>query len=105
MPTYVSVYVTFPHREAARDLSKRLLDAELVACANALPMESLYTWEGEVVEDEEVAVFLKTRRDLVEDVVALVEMHHPYDVPCVVAFPIEAGSPAYLDWIASVTRS
>ena len=95
-----TVYVTAADEDQAEDLARALLERGLIACANLLPrMRSLYLWKGEVQDDREVAMLLKTRQDRLEELIVAVEQLHPYDVPCVVAWPIEAGSEAYLDWV------
>lgn len=101
---HASVYVTCPDRDAALRIARKLLGRRLIACANLLPTESLYAWEGAIKQEHEVAMFLKTRRELVGDVVRAVEELHPYEVPCVVAFPLMDGAPAYLAWIDEQTR-
>lgn len=99
-----SVYVTCPDDETARRLARALLDKRLVACANLVPVTSLYHWEGKVEEAREVAMFLKTRRALVPDVVRAVEELHPYDVPCAVGFELGDGSGDYAAWVEAETR-
>ncbi len=95
-----TIYVTAADEDQAADLARALLERGLIACANLLPrVRSLYLWNGEVQDDHEVAMLLKTRNDRVEELVVAVERLHPYDVPCVVAWPIVAGSEAYLDWV------
>ena len=95
-----TVYVTAADEKQAADLAGALLERGLIACANLLPtMRSLYLWNGEVQDDQEVAMLLKTRQDRLEELIVAVEQLHPYDVPCVVAWPIEAGSEAYLAWV------
>lgn len=96
---HVSVYVTCPDRDVARRIARHLLDERLVACANLLPIESLYRWQGAIEEGAEVAMFLKTRRENVDAVVAAVREAHPYEVPCVVAFDLVGGDAGYLRWI------
>lgn len=98
-----SVYVTTANEEQAAEMARALLDRGLIACANLLPgMRSLYLWRGEVQDEPEVAMLLKTRRDRLDELIAAVEELHPYDVPCVVAWPIDAGSEGYLAWVREV---
>jgi len=94
------VLVTAPDAETGAGLGRALVAERLVACVNLVPrVRSIYRWEGQVEEDEEVLLVIKTRADrlaaLRERVVAL----HPYDVPEVVALPVVGGSDAYLDWV------
>lgn len=101
----MSVYVTVPDAQTAKRLARELLDARLVACANLWPIASLYRWEGAIHEDAEVAMLLKTRASLVPEVERALRASHPYQVPCVVAWPIVEGSAPYLAWVAEETKA
>lgn len=102
---HASVYVTCPDEATARAIARDLLDKRLVACANILPIRSMYRWEGAIEEADEVAMFLKTRRALVDEVARAVAALHPYDVPCAVAFELgEGGHAPYHAWIDAETR-
>lgn len=103
-PRHASVYVTCPDEETARRIARELLSRRLVACANLLPVTSLYRWEGAVEEGREVAMFLKTRAERVEEVAKAVAQLHPYEVPCAVAFQLGEGHPAYYAWVDAQTR-
>lgn len=98
------IYITAPNREEAVRIGRAVVEARLAACANVLPgIASFYWWEGAVQEDQEVALILKTRPELVEVLIARVRELHSYTVPCIVALPIEKGNPAFLDWICKET--
>jgi periplasmic divalent cation tolerance protein len=100
------VYMTAASKEEAVKIGKALVSERLAACVNIIDkMRSIYWWEGEVQEDQEVVLIAKTRESLVNAVVEKVTALHSYSVPCVVALPIVAGNPAYLDWIAEETES
>lgn len=99
MTAHASVYVTCPDEATARRIARALLERRLVACANLLPVTSLYRWEGAIEEAREVAMFLKTTRERVRDVVAAVRELHPYEVPCAVGFELGDGEPAYYAWV------
>jgi len=45
----------------------------------------------------------KTQTDLVEALTAHVLRMHSYECPCLVTVPIQAGNPAFLQWIADET--
>jgi periplasmic divalent cation tolerance protein len=80
------------------------VEERLVACVNVLDtVRSLYWWEGKVQEEDEALFVAKTRSELVEKVVARVKELHSYQVPCVVALPVAAGNPDFLDWITAET--
>ena len=96
---FVMAYVTAPDRKTARAIARGVLDRRLAACANLAPIESLYWWHGEVEEAREVLVVFKTRRSLGNRLIRAVRELHPYEVPCVVTYPMAQGLPAYLGWI------
>ena len=85
--------------------TRTLVDERLAACGHVIPViRSVYRWEGAVHDEGEARVGLHTRRSLVPAIVARAGELHPYDVPCVIALPLVAGNPAYLEWIARETR-
>ncbi|MCA9667310.1 MAG: divalent-cation tolerance protein CutA [Myxococcales bacterium] len=99
MSERIVVYVTAPV-DKARDLAAALVQAQLAACVNIVPsVRSIYRWKGEVCEDEESLLVIKSRRSAFEALRARVVELHPYEVPEVIALPIEAGHGAYLDWL------
>jgi len=96
------VLVTAPDGPTAETLVRRLLDERLVVCGNILPgVTSIYRWRGEVQQDSEVLVVLKTHEDLVAPLVRRVPELHPYEVPEVLALPVVGGHRPYLDWVRS----
>ncbi len=98
------VYITTKDHEEATRLGRSLLEAKLVACVNILSqMQSLYWWEGAIEAAAECVLIAKTRKELVEKVIAQVKAEHSYDCPCVVAWPISEGNPAFLEWNAENT--
>lgn len=100
----VLVYVTAASEDEARKIASTAVGERLAACANILgTIRSLYWWEGAVQEGGEVALILKTQASLTERLVARIRALHSYTVPCVVALPIQAGNPDFLDWIARET--
>lgn len=100
------VYITAPTAVEAQRIASALIGERLAACANVMDgVRSLYWWEGAVQDEREAVLILKTREDLVEAVIERVRALHSYDCPCIVALPIEAGNPAFLDWIASETAA
>lgn len=99
------VLVTVPTPERAAEIARALVGEKLAACGNVVPgLRSIYRWEGKVQEDEEALLVLKTPRDRFEALRDRVLALHPYEVPEVIALPVEAGSAAYLAWIAAETR-
>lgn len=98
------VLVTTPTPERAAEIARALVDERLAACGNVVPgLRSIYRWEGKVQEDAEALLVLKTTRARFDALRARVLALHPYELPEVIALPIEAGSAPYLAWIAAET--
>ena len=101
---YCSVYVIAADEAEAHKIGRTLVEEKLAACANMLPVKSVYRWKGNIEEASEVAVFLKTRSSLADRVIERVKALHSYEVPCIVTLPIEKGNPEYLKWIEESTE-
>jgi len=100
----VLVYVTAPSREEATRIGRTVVSETLAACANILDgMTSIFRWNGEMQQESEAVLLLKTRAELAQRVVQRVQQLHPYDVPAILVLPVEGGSPLFLSWIGDET--
>jgi periplasmic divalent cation tolerance protein len=98
------VLTNLPDRAAAEKLADALIQKRVAACVNILaPCRSVYRWKGAVQHDEEHPVLIKTTRESYAALEAAIREAHPYELPEIVAVPIEHGLPAYLDWVAAET--
>jgi len=98
------VLTNVPDRAAAEKLADTLIQKRVAACVNILaPCRSVYRWKGAVQHDEEYPVLIKTTRESYAALEAAIREAHPYELPEIVAAPIERGLPAYLDWVATET--
>lgn len=100
---YCVVIVTFANEDEAERIVDELLDRRLIACAQLQAVKSRYVWKGERVKDDEVLAFLKTKVELYEDLEASVRKLHSYEVPEIIALPVEGGLHEYLKWIDEST--
>ncbi|WP_380284464.1 divalent-cation tolerance protein CutA [Kitasatospora purpeofusca] len=87
----------------ARTLAADVVRARLAACAQVYRIQSVYWWEGEVQDAAEWRIDFKTRTELAAALTDFVNERHDYDTPEVIAVPVVAGSPAYLDWVRAET--
>lgn len=101
----IVVLITAPSEEVGRGIAQALLDNKLAACVNIVaPINSLYLWRGDINDDEEVLLIVKSRAELFEQgLIPAVKEVHPYDVPEIIALPILLGDQDYLDWIEAET--
>src|SRR6266540_6964844 len=98
------VLVTTPTAERAAEIARALVTERLAACGNVIPaLRSIYRWEGKIEDEAEALLVLKTTRARFEALRERILALHPYEVPEVLALPVEAGSAAYLAWIAGET--
>ena len=99
------VIITAADADWLAEFTRRLVEDRLAACGqNIAAIRSIYRWDGVVQDDPEARVALHTRMELVDAIVERANAEHPYDVPCVIALPIDQGNPAYLQWVEQETR-
>ncbi|MGH8933476.1 MAG: divalent-cation tolerance protein CutA [Egibacteraceae bacterium] len=102
---YVQVMTTTDQEQEAASLAETLLQARLAACVQVLgPMTSRYWWQGELEKATEYLLIIKTRADLLDQLVETLRENHSYDVPEITATSIVGGNPAYLKWVGAQTR-
>lgn len=94
------IFVTVGNEEEAVRIVQTLVQEKLAACGSIVPkVRSIYRWKGEVCDEGEVLVILKTRFSLFTRVQDRVRELHSYELPEIVSFPIEMGLAGYIDWI------
>jgi periplasmic divalent cation tolerance protein len=104
MADALELHVTMPDKERAASMGRALVDEGLAACVNIVSgVRSIYQWDGRLQEDDEVLCLIKTRAAVFERARARILELHPYDVPEILAFAVDDGSPAYLDWLRKST--
>jgi periplasmic divalent cation tolerance protein len=96
------VLTNLPERAAAERLADALLEQRLAACVNILaPCRSVYRWKGALQHDEEHPMLIKTTSERYAALEAAIRAGHPYELPEIIAVPIERGLQGYLDWVAA----
>jgi periplasmic divalent cation tolerance protein len=101
---YCVVYLTAASLEQAQLLADTLVQEQLAACVNRVgPVHSTYLWQGELCQDQEYLLIVKTRQMRLSALTARVQALHSYEVPEVIALPIVGGLDLYLKWIGSQT--
>jgi periplasmic divalent cation tolerance protein len=101
---YAIVLTTCDDRDRAKAIARALVEKRLAACVQILPIDSVYSWEGQIEEAAELLLLCKIKRADYADVAAAIQASHNYTTPEIVEIPIEAGSADYLAWIDKVTR-
>ena len=101
---FCEVIITAPDADWLANFTRELVNDRLCASGhNIAAIRSIYRWHGAIHDRTEARVALHTRRELVPEIVERTHREHPYEVPCVIALPIIAGNPTYLEWIRDET--
>ncbi len=100
------VLTNLPDRASAERLAESLVERRLAACVNILaPCRSVYRWKGAVQHDEEHPLLAKTSAECYPALEAAIRDAHPYELPEIIAVPVERGLPAYLAWVEAETKA
>ncbi len=100
------VLTNLPDADSALTLATLLIEQRLAACVNILaPCRSVYRWQDRIEAVSEVPLFIKTTTERYAALEAAILAHHPYELPEIVAVPVERGLPEYLAWVAQATVS
>jgi periplasmic divalent cation tolerance protein len=103
-PDALVVLCTCPDEATATGIATALLAEELAACVNCVPgIRSMYRWEGQIRDDAEVLLVIKTTGARYGALETLVRARHPYELPEIIALPVVAGARDYLNWIGQAT--
>ena len=97
------IVTTAANRDEAKKIARLLVEKRLAACAQMFPVESAYVWRGEICEEAETALFIKSRTELFDEIKAAIKAAHSYEIPEIIRIPIADGLPEYLKWIDDCT--
>lgn len=96
----VVVLVTCPSKEEAEKIAQHIVNEKLAACVNIVPgLTSYFWWEGKVEKSSEVLLVVKSKLNLIEELISEIRKNHSYTVPEIIALPILAGNKDYLEWL------
>ena len=105
MTDKVVILVTAANQDESRKIARRLVEAELAACVNILPpIESVYRWQGQITEDVECLLIIKSAMALYPEIEAEILKLHSYRTPEIICFRILEGSRDYLQWISESVK-
>lgn len=100
MTDKIVVLNTCSSAEEAESLARKLVEQHLAACVSVVsPVKSFYRWKGEIANDTEWLLLIKTSRGLFDQIKTVLETSHTYELPEVIALPIVEGAPNYLAWL------
>lgn len=99
----IEVTVTCGSVDEAQSIGRAVVEARLAACAQTWPVFSCYRWQGNVEEEQEYVLLLKTVASHFEQVCETIVALHSYDLPAIVAVPVAHAGPGYDGWLADST--
>jgi periplasmic divalent cation tolerance protein len=105
MKEFIVVLVACSSMEEAEKIGNSLVEKKMAACVNVVPeIKSIFHWKGKVSREKEILLIAKSRTELFDSIKNEVKKLHSYEVPEIIALPIEAGSGKYLGWIREETQ-
>lgn len=102
----IVIYCTVPAKKIAKDITKVLMKHKLAACVSMVEnVKSVFSWDGEICEEKEILLMIKTRRENYGKVKLVIEDLHSYSIPEIIALPVVDCSEDYLKWLVKETES
>lgn len=99
------VFANMPDRTAAERIAQALIESHAAACVNILAdCTSFYRWQGAIESAAEIPLLAKTTRSAYPRLEQTIRELHPYELPEIIAVPLGAGLPGYLQWVAQETQ-
>lgn len=99
------VLTNLPDRATAEQVARTLITDHAAACVNVMAeCTSFYRWQENIESDGEVPLLIKTTRSAYPRLEAVIRKHHPYELPEIIAVPVDTGLPGYLQWVVQETQ-
>ncbi len=106
MDEYLLVISTVSSETEGKNIAQKIVEERLAACVTVTSaVQSFYWWEERIANDQEFILFIKTKTSLFQKLEQRIKTLHSYQVPEIIALPIQTGSMEYLDWIKQNTQS
>jgi len=100
--SYGVVLVTVSSPSEAEAIATILIEEKLAACINIFPVQSIYQWEGNIQQESEFQLVIKTNLAKFSELSNRIQEIHSYEVPEIIALPIVSGAESYLGWLSDV---
>ena len=105
MKDYILVLITAGSMGEGEKIAGALVEEGLAACCNIIPgIRSVFKWKGEVCKENEALLIVKSKTSVFKKLEERVKKLHSYEVPEIIAIPIEAGLKDYLKWVDEVVK-
>jgi periplasmic divalent cation tolerance protein len=102
---FIIIYCTVPNKKEGKEIAKALIENKFAACINIIDkVESIFSWDGEMTEEKEALLVIKTKKELFGNVKHVIQKLHSYTVPEIISVPIAQADETYLKWIEHEVR-
>ena len=102
----VILLTNLPSMEVAKNIAHGLVENRFAACVSIVPsIRSVYSWKGEIYDEEEFMLLIKTREEKYKQAEAFIKKHHPYELPEIISLKISDALKDYMKWIFDETDS
>jgi periplasmic divalent cation tolerance protein len=101
---YSIIVTTCADKETASLIAETLITKRFAACVKMFPVASVYFWKGEITNDNEISLFIKSKTSLFDEIMSVIKEIHPYELPEIIQIPIITGLPEYFSWIEENTE-
>ena len=95
----IFIYITCKDKKEAKKIGFSLVKNKLASCVNIFPIESIYRWQGKIVQEKEAVLIVKTLKKNFKKIEKEVKKLHSYSLPCILEIPIKRGNKEYLEWL------
>jgi periplasmic divalent cation tolerance protein len=101
----IVIFVTAASHGECKKIARHLVETRLAACVNiSQPIESIYRWEGQIAEEGEYLLLIKSTRELFSEIRSEISKIHSYHTPEIICLPVIDGAPSYLQWISDSVK-
>lgn len=102
---FIMIYTTCTSEDEAKQISKILLDENLIACSNIIPkILSIFEWDSKISGQSECALLLKTIEENFDGISNLIKENHSYEMPCIFSLPVKNIESDFGDWVKKITN-
>jgi periplasmic divalent cation tolerance protein len=100
------VLCTVPTELSAQQIARTLVEEQLAACVSIIAgLRSVFRWEGNICEDPELLLLIKTRHEKFNQLSERLQTLHPYEVPEILALPVTHSTVAFMAWLYGATET
>ncbi|MBM3253058.1 MAG: divalent-cation tolerance protein CutA [Candidatus Omnitrophica bacterium] len=103
---YIIVFITTSTFEEADLIASHLVNEKIAACTNIISnIQSVFRWKGKVERAREYLLIVKSKKNLLKELIKIVKNLHSYEVPEIIAIQAVGGNRDFLNWIEKSVKT